>query len=70
MKKTIWVKPFVGPFTKEEAETLAADLKKVAEPAKNLIYNAEARPRKEPGMFDVMVLTIKTNMFLNCIAKR
>lgn len=55
--KYIWKKPYVGPFKKAEAEKLAQDLKAVADPEKNDIYDAIIRKRRNQDMFDVLIKT-------------
>jgi len=70
MKKTIWIKPFKGPFQKEEAEKAAAGFKAMVQPAKNLIYDARAVPRQGTEMYDIEIMTTVTNMFVRSAAGR
>jgi hypothetical protein len=58
MSNLVWQKPYVGPFTKKEAEAIIVDLKRVANPEVNSIHNAEARSRGGES-YDVYVLVEK-----------
>jgi CRISPR/Cas system-associated endoribonuclease Cas2 len=65
MKKKIWVQVYKGPFSRQQAATLALDLKKSADPEKNMIHDAKMRRRNDTEMYDVLVLTERENMALD-----
>lgn len=52
-----WKKPYVGPFEKGLAEKLAKDLRDVAKPEVNDIYDAKIRQRGKTGKYDVFIKT-------------
>lgn len=47
MRTLKWEKVYKGPFSKKEAQDIAGDLRKTADPQKNLIYDARIRARKK-----------------------
>lgn len=57
--KFTWKKPYVGPFERAFAKKLAKDLKDVANPEKNDIYDAVVRKRKNTEKYDVLIKTSK-----------
>ena len=54
-----WQKVYKGPFNKKEAQEIAGDLRKTADPQKNLIYDARVRSRKGGKGFDVYIKTTR-----------
>lgn len=60
--KLIWQKTYVGPFKKAEAEKLAEEVRKIANPEKNLIYDAKIRRRKNSIKYDVYIKTEALDM--------
>lgn len=59
--KLIWKKPYVGPFDKGLAEKLAQDLRDVAKPDENDIYDAKIRRRGKTDKWDVFIQTSNDN---------
>lgn len=56
-QKLIWKKPYVGPFAKGLAEKLVQDLRDVAKPDENDIYDAKIRRRGKTDKWDVFIQT-------------
>ena len=59
MTKLIWQKPYRGPFNRKLADDLVTDLKNVADPDANAIYDAKLRKRRNTTQFDVYIKTDK-----------
>lgn len=60
MTTTKWQKVYVGPFKKAEAVAIAQDLRNVAKPDVNDIYDARVRSRRgKADQFDVFIKTTK-----------
>jgi len=60
-RNTSWVKPYMGPFEKEEAEGLVNNLKEIANPDVNLICDAKIRERKnKKGWYDIYIKKVRT----------
>jgi len=57
--KHIWQKTYKGPFSKKEAEGLVQNLKDVANPDINSIYDAAIRKRRGSNKYDVFIKTIE-----------
>ncbi len=70
MKKKIWLRPYYPrTFEKEAAEVLVRQLETSAEPARNMIHGAKAKPRRgKPDAYDVLILTDAANPFARFVA--
>lgn len=60
MTLTKWQKPYKGPFRRLEAIKIASELRGVANPDINGIYDARVRVRNyEKGQYDVFIKVTK-----------
>ena len=62
MRTLKWEKVYKGPFSKKEAQDIAGELRKTADPQKNLIYDARVRSRKGGKGYDVYIKTTMSNI--------